>query len=60
VTWDVECGLLTPCSIEGDYQFSMLRIREVTGSNLSKGTDYPSDIFHTFPQSLQANAGIVP
>jgi hypothetical protein len=33
----------------------LLHIREVPGSNLSLETSYP-EVFHDFPQSLQANA----
>jgi hypothetical protein len=38
----------------------LLRIREVPGSNLGPKTGYPDWRFSRFPQSLQANAGIVP
>jgi hypothetical protein len=37
----------------------VLRIQAVPGSNLVPDTCYP-EIFSGFPQSLQANAGIVP
>jgi hypothetical protein len=37
----------------------MLRIREVPGSNIGPDTSYPEG-FRGSPQSLQANAGIVP
>jgi hypothetical protein len=38
----------------------LLHICEVPGSNLGQDTGYPTEIFHDFPQSLQANSGIVP
>jgi hypothetical protein len=40
--------------------FTLLRIREVPGSDLDPETDYPDWGFCGFPRSLQANAGIVP
>jgi hypothetical protein len=38
---------------------TLLRIREVSGSNLGPETGYP-EVFRGFPQSFQANAEIVP
>jgi hypothetical protein len=38
----------------------LLRIREVAASNLGPETGYTHSGFRGFPQSLQANAGIVP
>jgi hypothetical protein len=38
----------------------LLPIREVPGSNLGPETGYHDRGFSWFPQSLQANAGIVP
>jgi hypothetical protein len=37
----------------------LLRIRDVSGSNLGPETDY-SESFSAFPQSVQANAATVP
>jgi hypothetical protein len=34
-------------------------IREVSGSNLGRDIDYP-EVFPGCPQSIQANAGILP
>jgi hypothetical protein len=34
--------------------------KEVPSSNLFQDTDYSAEDFHGFPQSLQANAGMVP
>jgi hypothetical protein len=37
----------------------LLRIRDFSGSNLGPETGFPDWDFRGFPQSLQANAGIV-
>jgi hypothetical protein len=37
----------------------LLRIREVMGSNLGPKTGYPDYVWCGFPQSFQANAGIL-
>jgi hypothetical protein len=38
----------------------LLRIREVPGSNSAPRTAILTEIFRSFPQSLQENAGVVP
>jgi hypothetical protein len=38
----------------------LLRIREVSGSNLGPKTDYLDWYFRGFPQSLQSDSGVVP
>jgi hypothetical protein len=39
---------------------ALLHVYEVPDTNLSPKTGYSEFVFHGFPQSLQANAGVVP
>jgi hypothetical protein len=48
-----------PTSCSSDLTL-LSRIREDSGSNLGPETAYPDWGFSWFPQSIQANAGIVP
>jgi hypothetical protein len=52
--------ILAILSVVLEWLTLLLRIREVPGSNISPETGYPYWFFRGCPQSLQANAGIVP
>jgi hypothetical protein len=43
-----------------EWLLLLLRIPEVPGSNIGFKTTYPEWKFHGFPQSIQANTGVVP
>jgi hypothetical protein len=52
-------NIILPPNVGAEWLVFFLRIREVMGSNLGPGTGC-SEGFRVFPQSPQANAGILP
>jgi hypothetical protein len=46
-------------NVAAEWEALLLRI-QVSGSNLGPETRYPNWGFYSFPQFLQADAGIVP